>query len=367
MTQVANLVVKMSGDSSSLSKAASRGKRALMDLGRAGKQLALIGGASALAAVAGLGALGKAAADNIDRVSKLGQNLGITAREVQRFELIADLTGVGMDQMAKGMQRLQRETGKLQIGRASKEVKEAFAQLGLGVEQLRGLKSDELLATVVTALQGVSNDSERAALGFILMGKAAATMEPVIADAANIMRETHGFMADLGLGLGESAAETERLNDNFTKLAWIGTALRDQVFQELAPILADHAQKLIDMASAALRAAGGGEALAKAIGGSLVAGITKAIRWLREMWDVVVAIGRVIGIVIDAIQGVGRVGAAVAAAGAAVFRGEFSGAARILSEDLGDVFSGDEETKQEQKKHTELLKQIAENAGAAFG
>ena len=123
----------------------------------------------------------------------------------------------------------------------------------------------------------------------------------------------------------------------------------------------------IEWAGNLIKAAGGAEKLAQIIKGAVVENLGDAIEVGKDFIGVLKAIGDAVRFVSGIVGGVGDIAGLLGAAGASAFRGEFSGAGRVLSE-IPDVFGGnDDEDKREQKTHTQLLREIANNAGAAFG
>ena len=63
---------------------------------------------AAVAGAAGLGLLVKSSLDSIDRISKLSRTLGISVQDLRKLELAADLSGVQIDTLARGVRTLNK-------------------------------------------------------------------------------------------------------------------------------------------------------------------------------------------------------------------------------------------------------------------
>ena len=85
-----------------------------------------------------LGALvaaGKAALDTADNLSKLSQKTGISVESLSLLKPIAEQSGISLEGLAKGMQKLA--TAMVEAAGGSKEQVEAFSRLGVSVKDLR--------------------------------------------------------------------------------------------------------------------------------------------------------------------------------------------------------------------------------------
>ena len=63
---------------------------------------------------------------------------------------------------------------------------EAFGRLGLSYEDMAGMSRDEMFNTTFAALQGVADETERAALANDLFGPVRFEMAPLLAQSCRI-------------------------------------------------------------------------------------------------------------------------------------------------------------------------------------
>ena len=183
MPKLSSLTVELRGDSTSLVTASRQGLRAIQGLasGVAGTvaRVAGLGGAiTGLVGGAGLVALSNASRDSVDRIGKLSTQLGVTGTEVQKLKLVAELSGVGVDELSKAMQRTARVFGDARAGSAS--AAEGFERLGLSLGELEGLAPLALFRQVVGRLAEVEDLTARASIGNDLFGRSWQQLGPLV-------------------------------------------------------------------------------------------------------------------------------------------------------------------------------------------
>lgn len=131
---------------------------------------AAIGAAMATAAGAAV-ATGKAFIDSAndvaaygDQVDKMSQKMGISATAYQEWDFVMQHAGASIDSLKSSMKTLAT---------AAETDSEAFAALGISQEQIASMSQEDLFGATISALQNVSDETERTYLAGQLLGRGA--------------------------------------------------------------------------------------------------------------------------------------------------------------------------------------------------
>lgn len=195
------LVASLSLDSSAYekglgeaeNKASSFGSKLKTAMGVGGAAIAAVTGATAALAT-GLVKDAGAVAQYGDNIDKASQKLGMSAEAYQEWDAILQHSGTSVEALAMPMRTLRA---------AAESGKDAFDKLGFSQEQVASMNSEELFNATITALQGVTDENERAALATDLLGRGAMELGPLLntsAEDTEAMRqrvhELGGVMSD---------------------------------------------------------------------------------------------------------------------------------------------------------------------------
>lgn len=206
-----------------------------------------IAAAAATAAVGALAVKSGAAADDLNTLSKV---TGIGTDELQKYSYAADLVDVSVADIAKANQKLKKSAYAAADGTGSQA--EAFNKLGISVLDSNGeLKDSEtLFQEVVTALGGVENETERAALAQELMGKSAANLNPLIEDGGETYKRVSETLKKYNLDFidQETLDKANEFNDELDTMKLLGSVALAQLGSQLAASLAPVLEKVVDLA-----------------------------------------------------------------------------------------------------------------------
>lgn len=196
--------------------------------------LAVVGMGTAAA-----GALTKMAintAEAGDRVDKMSQKIGLSRQGFQEWDYIMSQNGMSIDTMQGGMKTLTNMFDDL--GKGTKTATDAFGRLGLSYEDMAGMTRDEMFNTTFTALQGVADETERAALANDLFGRSGSEMAPLLAQSAESIEALRGRAHDLGKVLSDETVDgAVLLGDTIDDLKTAGAGLMNQLGSALIPVL----------------------------------------------------------------------------------------------------------------------------------
>lgn len=173
-------------------------------------------GAAAMgtAVVAGAAAIGTAAykmasdtAAAADNVDKMSQKIGISRESYQEWDYIMSQCGMDVDKLQTGVKTLTAKMSDAAEG--NKTAAAAFDKLGISVTNTDGsLKSQEqMFNETIAALQGMENETERAALATELFGKAGVEMAPLLNSGAESIEELRQKAHDLGMVMSDETID----------------------------------------------------------------------------------------------------------------------------------------------------------------
>lgn len=149
--------------------------------------------------VSGMGALGvglgfasliasaKNLVDTLDGIGKSSSNLGISAESFQKLAYAARRTNTPVEMVEMAMRKTRLMAGNLAAGNV--DAANTFNALGLRIEDLRGLKTDEMFNRIATALNYVDDPLERSALLAKMFGEEGEKLNNFLRDYNELGKE----------------------------------------------------------------------------------------------------------------------------------------------------------------------------------
>ncbi len=274
---------------------------------------------AALGVSLGVGAFAagvKSAIDYADRLNDLSKQTGIAVETLGGLGYAAKQSGVDLESVAKGVQKLARTMAEAAGG--NDQLSTLFERMGVQTKDLAtgGLRPlDKVLGDVATKFASYADGPEKAALATELFGKAGANLIPLLNEGGEKLRELVAEYERYGGVTADTAARADAFNDTLEKIKLIQGSLFREIASALLPTLQAIANVFVD-------------AKTKGDGFKTVAeGIVVVVKALA-----IAGVG-----VVAAFQVVGRSLAAVAAAFAQAIQGNFRGALEALKIGFGDA------------------------------
>ena len=208
---------------------------------------------ASLGAALSLGALvaaGKAALDTADNLSKLSQKTGISVESLSLLKPIAEQSGVSLEGLAKGMQKLA--TAMVEAAGGSKEQVEAFSRLGVSVKDTAGQlrPTEDVLLDLADAFAAMPDGAEKSALAVKLFGKSGVELIPFLNQGRAGIEELKQKFKELGLEIsGDTAKAAEKFNDTLDTVKQALSAIAMKVAEAALPALQSLADGLVKIAS----------------------------------------------------------------------------------------------------------------------
>ena len=144
-----------------------------------------------------------------DHIDKTSQKMNMSAKAYQEFGFIAQHMGTNIDSLRMSMKTLavQAEKGS-----------SAFQELGMSLDEVRGMSQEDLFEATIVALQNVDDQAKRTKLATELLGRGAMELGPLFnASAGDIdnmkdrLNELGGVMSDKLVK--DSAAYADAMTD----------------------------------------------------------------------------------------------------------------------------------------------------------
>jgi len=197
----------------------------------------------------------------------MSKRTGLSAQLMAELAYAADVTGTTIEAVTTNFANLIRNL--FATGGPSKEVVQLLQALGLSVEGLSGLNSDQILLAVANAIAQVPDPALRAAAAIQLFGRNAMQLLPMIEQLAALRARAQ----ELGIIMTPEQLELARqLYRAWQDVKWVTKFLAVAIGEALTPELLKVLKVITD-------------------------GIKSVSRWIREHKQAVVTFAKLAGIV----------------------------------------------------------------------
>lgn len=223
-----------SGLDSASTKANSFGSKLGGGLATAAKfgAAGLMAAAGAGLTVAGAFVKGTAAvAEYGDSIDKMSQKMGMSATAYQEWSAVMQHSGTSMEALKAGMKTLATaaETGK-----------DAFDRLGISQQQIAEMSQEELFSATITALQGVTDETERTYLAGQLLGRGATELGPLLNKTAEETQQMKDRVHELGGVMSDEAvAASARYADSLQDMRAAIDGAKRSLAEGFLPAISD--------------------------------------------------------------------------------------------------------------------------------
>ncbi len=278
--------------------------------------------------------LGQSTAETVDRMAKLATQTGQTYAEFASLAYAGDLAGVGMDELANALSRSDRVFVDAQRG--AKTAQDAFASIGLSVDELVGKTAAERFDSIVDAIAALPDPAQQTAAAMELFGRSGAQLLPMFQDGAAGIQQAREELQRFGGALNNAqSGNVEAMNDAWTKVRAAVQGVVTQVVANLSPAIKAAFDTLTEFISKAGGASIGANIAEAIFDGAEV--LASAADWV---WQQLTAAWDYASSVIEQFGGVADIFARASAGLSAVFSlGEtaFRGVAALLLQAAASV------------------------------
>lgn len=196
-------------------------------------------GASVTAAAVGLGVAIKGTVNEIDKIGKVSQKIGIPVEELSKLQHAADLSGVSMAQLTTGVGRLSQNLEEF-AATGKGEAARVFETLGIEATNANGtLKSStQIISEVADRFSRMEDGAEKTAFAMELFGRSGRDMIPMLNQGSAGLRDMMKEAEQLGLVIdNKTFRASERFNDNLTRLARAKDGVVRKITSALLPAM----------------------------------------------------------------------------------------------------------------------------------
>ena len=195
---------------------------------------ALVTGAVAGASAAMIGAAGKTA-EYGDQIDKASQKLGVSSTFYQEWQAVLQHSGTDMDKMSATFKKLATASQD-----ASEDQQAAFERLGLSMDDVKNMSTEELFTSVITGLQGMEEGTERTSIATELLGKGAMEMGALLNTSTEDTQGMIDKVHELGGVMDEDAVKASaRYQDSLQDMTTAFDGIKNSIGADLLPVLAD--------------------------------------------------------------------------------------------------------------------------------
>lgn len=191
MTQIANLVAKISADTANF----DRGMNSVgASIARFAARMAVAAGSGGI----GLGLFTHRVVSAIDDLQDFGARINYTTQDMIKLQSISQNYGFSLQTLVQGIGHMQVAAVKASEG--NKKMADAFSDLGINVAEFQKLEPWEKLQKVGEQLSKIKDESKRAAIAVLLFGESAGLV-------------FQGVLSDGGKELERAAKATARFGE----------------------------------------------------------------------------------------------------------------------------------------------------------
>lgn len=249
-------MVKMEKNSKKVTTANKKQAASFKSLGTAAKVAAA---ALVAVGVAGFAAF-KKFGDEIDKTAKTSAKLGIGISELQGLQFAAEQTGVKVETMNIGLQRMVRRLSEAAQGTGV--AKKALEELGLDAAKLNNLTVENQFKAIAEALNNVEKQTDKVRLTFALFDSDGVGLINTMKGGAKAISAYQAEAKALGLTLDKDGAK--KIQDTNDSMNRFNISIK-AVGQSLAVELAPEIKKISEDFTEFIKTAGGAEAIGRTI------------------------------------------------------------------------------------------------------
>ena len=192
--------------------------------------------APAIAAATALSALAVKTADTVDDLVSSSKSLGVSVEALQQWHHAANTVGTDAAELDKAFIRVNSILGQIAAGDASK-VADSLAMIGLTVEDIRGLNTEDSFEVIRKALAGIEDQATRTAAANAFFGeKLGSDLNPIIMASADEINAYKEEARKFGLITEDNASVVLKFKDTLNTLKIAVTSLSVELSTTFIPL-----------------------------------------------------------------------------------------------------------------------------------
>ena len=170
-----------------------------------------------------------------DEIDKSSQKLGVSASFYQEWDAVLQHSGTSMGAMTATFKTLSKA---VQDGSADQQ--EAFTKIGLSMDELSSMSTEEAFSKVIAGLQNMEEGTERTALASQLLGRGAMEMGALLNTSAEDTQKMIDTVHELGGVMSDDAVKASaRFQDSLQDMQTAFGGAKNAMSAEFLPAVAD--------------------------------------------------------------------------------------------------------------------------------
>ena len=189
-------------------------------------------------AITGMTKMAKSTAAHADEIDKMSQKLGMSKEGYQEWDYVLSQSGMEISSLQAGMKKMSNSIDDAKNGSAS--AIEQFAKLGISVNDLNNLSTEELFNKAVQGMQGMEDGATRAALANDLFGKSGQNLTPLFNSSAESTENLKNKAHELGMVMSdESVGAGVKMTDTYDTMKRSLEGAKNQIGSALMPVVTE--------------------------------------------------------------------------------------------------------------------------------
>lgn len=209
--------------------------------GEMGKSFTIVGGAIVATATLAV----KSWADMGESILMMSLKTGMSTVALSEWKYVAEQSGTSLEALGGSIKIMQRN-----IGDATDATKASFKELGLDFASIQAMKPEDQFNTIMQALAGINDPTEKAALSMKVFGRSGTDLIPILADGQQGITDMKNKAHDLGVVMGTDAAkQAEAFGDALNDVKQAGLGVMGTIAQALMPVLKPLIEDIVSIVS----------------------------------------------------------------------------------------------------------------------
>lgn len=189
-------------------------------------------------AITGMTKMAKSTAAHADEIDKMSQKLGMSKEGYQEWDYVLSQSGMEIGSLQAGMKKMSNSIDDAKNGSAS--AIEQFTKLGISVNDLNNLSTEELFNKAVQGMQGMEDGATRAALANDLFGKSGQNLTPLFNSSAESTENLKNKAHELGMVMSdESVGAGVKMTDTYDTMKRSLEGAKNQIGSALMPVVTE--------------------------------------------------------------------------------------------------------------------------------
>lgn len=168
-----------------------------------------------------------------DNIDKMSQKMGMSAKSYQEWDAVMQHSGTSMETLKASMKTLAN---------AAQTGSEAFTALGISQEEIKKLSQEQLFDRTITALQNVTDETQRTYLASKTLGRGATELGALLNTSAEDTQKMKDRVHELGGVMSDeavkaAAAYQDSLQDMSTAFAGLKRNLTSEFLPSIKSVM----------------------------------------------------------------------------------------------------------------------------------